>query len=130
MTRLQIRNTATLPRLGQIVKGVLIVTSTCLACGEERHRGSCADPIPLDADDLARPINQDLLSDTCEDCGDPLNEDEQGSSVCLDCYNDRRMADSSESDDSDTWECPDCGAHVDLSFFDDQQDCPNCYGGM
>jgi len=44
---------------------------TCIACGEERHRGPCSDPIPLDEDDLSRPINQDDMGED-EDSDDEV----------------------------------------------------------
>lgn len=32
------------------------------------------------------------------------------------------------SEDGEYWECPECGAHVDPSWFDDHDDCPECDG--
>lgn len=103
------------------------MAGTCVACGEERHRGPCSDPIPLDDDDLSRAINQD--EGECEVCGNPLNDDEAGSSVCLDCYNDRRMVAGNGEDvdtsEVDQEECGYCSTGTDPEVI-----CADCWANM
>ncbi|MDP3511445.1 MAG: hypothetical protein Q8S20_01740, partial [Sulfuritalea sp.] len=63
------------------------------------------------------------VDDECEECGAPLNQDEEGSSLCLDCYNDKRMADSSAEVDPD--ECGYRGSGTDPEVM-----CSDCWDEM
>lgn len=62
------------------------------------------------------------MDDECEECGAPMDEEEVEVGICFDCYNDKRMAQSS-SVTSD--ECGYCGSGTDPDVI-----CDSCFDNL